>query len=214
MKKLTLIFLVLFLLGCNQHSTEEKPLKTIERKNQQEEKPMAEKISPEVRKEGIYHNLNDDLILLLKNKNFQKFADHIHPEKGITFSMYAYLDPEKNKHFTKAEFLQYSATPIKFTWGEKDGTGDLLKLSIPNYIEQWVFKGDFSKREYAFDTFLKSGNSLNNLKEVYPQNHFTENYLPGSTQYAEMDWKILRFAYEEFEGKIYLVAVINDEWTT
>ncbi|WP_326987305.1 hypothetical protein [Chryseobacterium sp. MP_3.2] len=183
-------------------------------KNLPEEKPLVEKISPEAKTEDIFRALNEELLLLLKNKNFQKFAEYIHPDKGIAFSMYAYLNPERNKHFTKAEFLQYSSTSTKFTWGTKDGTGDLLQLPIQNYIEQWVFKKDFSKSEYAFDSVLKSGNSLNNLKEVYPQNHFTDNYIPGSEQYAEMDWKILRFVYEEIEGKIYLVAVINDEWTT
>lgn len=214
MKKLMFIYVLLFLLGCNNETKEEKSLETVESKENLTEITKTKDVSPNIKAYDIYKNLNNELLLALKNKNFQKFAKHIHPEKGITFSMYAYLNPDRNKHFTKAEFLQYSTTSTKFTWGEKDGTGDLLQLSIQNYIEQWVFKKDFSKSEYAFDTVLKSGNSLNNLKEVFPQNHFTENYIAGSEQYAKMDWKILRFVYEEFEGEIYAVAVINDEWTT
>ena len=146
-------------------------------------------------------------------KDYVKFTNYIHPEKGVRFSMYAYVNPKKDKHFTKEDFKKYVATNIKFTWGEKDGTGDPLILSIKDYLIQWVFKKDFTKGEFHFNTFKGTGNSLNNLKEIYPNEDFTENYIGGSEEYGGMDWNCLRFVFEELFGTYYLVAAINDEWT-
>ena len=169
---------------------------------------------PEKNTEQSWKDQNNEILEALKTQDYDKFATFIHPEKGVTFSMYAYIQPKKDKHFTKEEFLQYAQSNIKFTWGEQDGTGDLLQQSISDYLTKWVFKKDFTKSEYAFNSFVKSGNSLNNLKEIYPDTQFTENYIPGTAEFAEMNWNVLRFVFEEIERKPYLVAVINDEWTT
>ena len=103
--------------------------------------------------------------------------------------------------------------PTKFTWGEKDGTGDLLVISLENYLQQWIFKRDFTQSQFYLNEFKGKGNSLNNLKKIYPEADFTENYIPGSEKYSGMDWNALRFVFEKFQDEYYLVAVINDEWT-
>lgn len=157
--------------------------------------------------------LNNEILSTLKSKDFIKFSNYIHPEKGITFSMYAHLDSKKDKHFTKQEFIKYVPTNIKFTWGEKDGTGNKLVLSIKDYMLEWVFRKDFMQGEYHLNSFKGRGNSINNLREIYPTFDFTENYLPGSEEYGEMDWNSLRFVFDKYEGQYYLVAVVNNSWT-
>ena len=157
---------------------------------------------------------NNEIISSLKNQDFVKFSNYIHPQKGIRFSMYGYVQPKKDKHFTKEEFVKYLPSNIKFTWGERDGTGDKLVMPIKDYLTKWVFKKDFKGAEYHENITTASGNSINNLKEIYPKADYTENYLPGSEEYGEMDWKSLRLVFEELYGTKYLVAVINDEWTT
>ena len=164
-------------------------------------------------KEKTLKTLNNEILSVLKSKDYAKLANYIHPDKGVQFSMYAYVNPKKDKDFTKEDFNKYFATKVKFTWGEKDGTGDPLVISIKDYLNQWVFKRDFTKGEFHFNTFKGTGNSLNNLKEIYPNDDFTENYIGGSEEYGGMDWNCLRFVFEELYGTYYLVAVINDEWT-
>ena len=29
-----------------------------------------------------------------------------------------------------------------------------------------------------------------------------------------MDWRIMRLVFEEYQGKRYLVAIVNQQWTT
>ena len=164
-------------------------------------------------KENILKNLNTEITSSLKSNDYARFSEFIHPLKGIRFSMYAYVQPEKDKHFSREDFNRYISKPTKFTWGEKDGTGDLLVVSLQNYLQQWVFKRDFTQAQFYLNEFKGKGNSLNNLLKIYPNADFTENYIPGSEKYSGMDWNSLRFVFEEFQGKYYLVALINDEWT-
>ena len=57
------------------------------------------------------------------------------------------------------------------------------------------------------------GNSLNNLIEIYPSADFVEFYYGGSEKYDGMDWRALRLVFEEYKGKPYLIAIVNDQWT-
>ena len=216
MKKHLFILLLLSLTYCSKESTTQseslKKDSTLITNDSLKEKNNSLD-NGTLNKEETLKNLNNEILSILKSKDYAKLAKHIHPEKGVEFSMYAYVNPKKDKHFTKEEFNKFVATNIKFTWGEKDGTGDLLILSIKDYLNQWVFKKDFTKGEFHFNTFKGTGNSLNNLKEIYPNNYFTENYIGGSEEYGGMDWNCLRFVFEELYGTYYLVSVINDQWT-
>ena len=74
----------------------------------------------------------------LQYQQYDKITPHIHPAKGVRFSMYAYVNPDKDKVFSQAEFDKYlNQSKIKFTWGEKDGTGDLYIVSLPTYLANW-----------------------------------------------------------------------------
>ena len=60
-------------------------------------KSVREPIKPT--KEEMLKNLNNEILTALKSKDYDRFSQFIHPEKGLRFSMYAYVQPEKNKHF-------------------------------------------------------------------------------------------------------------------
>lgn len=215
MKKYFFILVLLSLTYCSKESETKSDILKKDSIIQKDSLKTANSSleSGTVNKEETLKTLNNEILSTLKMKDYVKFTNYIHPEKGVRFSMYAYVNPKKDKNFTKEEFKKYVTTDIKFTWGDQDGTGDPLVLSIKDYLRDWVFRKDFSKGEFQLNSFKGTGNSLNNLKEIYPKLSFTENYLPGSEEYAEMDWNSLRFVFEELYGTYYLVAVINDQWT-
>ncbi len=216
-KNSIILLMLLFLVYCS------KEAKTISERSNKDSLVITEtdslnSLNPNVEtesnsKEETLKTLNSEILSALKSNEIEKLSKFIHPEKGIRFSMYGYVQPNTDKYFTKEEFIKYAPTNIKFTWGEKDGTGDQLVLSIKDYLNQWVFKRDFTSAEYYQNSFKGGGNSINNLKEIYPKTDFTENYIPGSEKYGGIDWNSLRFVFEELYGTYYLVAVINDEWT-
>lgn len=211
MRKLFVILLALTVLACKKAPN--RPVKD------QKDFVSHTKVEPKdsipipVNKEEVLRKTNDELLQALKNKDYKKFAEFIHPEKGVRFSMYAFVDPGGDKHFSKADFEKYSSAKTIFTWGALDGSGDSYKVTINDYLQKWVFSKDFTASQFSLNEFQKTGNSLNNVKEIYPKNDFTENYIKGTEKYGEMDWKTLRFVFEKFQGKYYLVAVVNDQWT-
>lgn len=164
-------------------------------------------------KEVALKQINGDVVQSLKDKDYKRFADFIHPEKGVRFSMYAFVDPKEDKQISKSDFTKYQPTKTLFTWGAMDGSGDPYKGTINDYLTKWVYSKDFVTGQVLFNEFQGKGNSLNNLKQIYPKADFTENFIKGSEANSEMDWKSLRFVFEEFQGKYYLVGVINDQWT-
>lgn len=168
---------------------------------------------PKEHKDESLKKINDEVLQALKNRDYRTFATFIHPQKGIRFSMYAFVDIKGDKHFSKADFEKYEPTKTIFTWGAQDGSGDEYKATINDYLGKWVFSKDFTKGQYSLNNFIGGGNSLNNLKETYPQADFTENYIKGTEKYGEMDWKTIRLVFEDFQGRYYLIAVVNDQWT-
>ncbi len=150
----------------------------------------------------------------LAYQNYSAIAPFIHPKQGVRFSMYAYVDPKTDKVFSRAQFNQYlKAAKIKFTWGQQDGTGDLYITPLPSYLKTWVDAGKYKAIAPTFNTFQGYGNSLNNLVQRYPKADFVEFYNGGSEKYSGMDWQALRLVFEEYQGKRYLVAIVNDQWT-
>lgn len=211
MKKLFASLLILSVIACKKN-----PEKFINDKTDStgSVKTDATKVTPtEVSKDQALKELNEEIIQTLKDRNYRKFADFIHPEKGVSFSMYAFVNPKEDKNFSKSNFMKYQPTKTLFTWGTLDGSGDVYKATIDNYLTKWVYSKDFATGQVAFNEFLGKGNSLNNLKEIYPKADFTENYIKGSEANAGMDWKSLRLVFEELQGKYYLIAVVNDQWT-
>lgn len=168
--------------------------------------------APKLTQDEVLIERNREIIQKLKAGDYISLADDIHPEKGIRFSMFAYIS-DTDKLFSVEDFQKYVQTPIKFTWGKTDGEGKDVILSLADYLKTWVFKRDFSIANVTVNEFQGHGNSLNNLPEKYPAAMFTENYISGTKQYSGMDWNALRLVFAEFNGKFYLIAIVNDQWT-
>ena len=77
---------------------------------------------PEAENQNVI-SLSIQIINLLQKEQYDEFIGFIHPEKGMRFSMYAHVDPQKNKVFSREDFQKYINSDIRFTFGEKDGTG-------------------------------------------------------------------------------------------
>lgn len=206
------MFVLGLILACKKEANKPVP-NVIDSMAQAKSDNTADMVKNNTIKESVLRHTNDEILQSLKNKDYKTFASWIHPEKGIRFSMYAFVDLKEDKHFSKADFEKYQPTKTLFTWGAKDGSGDPYKATINDYLGKWVFSRDFTASKYTLNTFTGGGNSMNNLKEIYPKADFTENYVKGTEKYGGMDWKTVRFVFEEYQDQYYLVAVVNDQWT-
>ena len=200
--------LALAATGCQ--SSAESNIATPNQSNGHSSTPVVSDISQQTLKQQALR-----IQRALANKDFARITNDIHPTRGVRFSMYAYVRPETDKVFSREQFAQYlQQSKIRFTWGEKDGTGDLLVTPLPTYLDTWIDASKFNNASISINEFQHSGNMINNLKKIYPNSEVVEFYHKGSEEYAGMDWRIMSLVFEEYEGKRYLVAIVNEQWTT
>ncbi len=156
------------------------------------------------------------VLTIIKDKRYKDLVAYIHPESGVRFSAYAFVDTAGDLRFTKTSWLKALEKPgTLFNWGSYDGSGDVIMLSISDYFGKFVYDVDFLNVErVSVNEMIGGGNSLNNLEAVYKNSDFTESYFPGSDQKLEgMDWRTLRLVFKQLKGKYYLTGIVHDQWT-
>ena len=150
----------------------------------------------------------------LAGKDYASIINDIHPTRGVRFSMYAYVHLDKDKVFSREQFAQYlNQSKVRFTWGELDGAGETLIVPLPVYLDTWIDAEKFDTARITANTFESRGNMINNVNEAYPNSDVVDFYYRGPDEYDGMDWRGMRLVFEEYQGKRYLVAIINDRWT-
>ncbi|WP_417431234.1 hypothetical protein [Halpernia sp.] len=209
MKNTFLIFLLIVSVSCKKEVNND----VVKNDSVKIESDSIQKNEELAAKEPTLKEIDSDILLYIKEKNYSKIADFIHPEKGVRFSMYLTVLPKTDQLFSRQEFLENLNSKKVFVWGEQDGTGNLYKSTLKNYLDEWAFSGDYSTASISENKFEKSGNSLNNLEEIYPEGKIMVNYLKGTDENPDFTWSNLIFVFEKYEGKNYLVAIINDRWT-
>jgi hypothetical protein len=148
MKKILLTVLILGVASCKKNP--EKFINDNDTSGSvKKEKTAFEQNGNAGQKEAVLKRMNEEIVQLLKEKNYRKFTDFIHPEKGVRFSMYAFVNPDEDKVFSRTEFIKYLPTKIIFTWGAMDGSGDLYKATLNNYLSQWVYSKDFANAQVS-----------------------------------------------------------------
>lgn len=150
-------------------------------------------------------------IAALKNRDFDALQTLIHPEKGVRLSPYATIDP-KNDIILKPSELDNFESKL---WGTYDGIGTPIILTMNEYFNEFVYSADFlNAPEIKQNEIIGSGNSLNNLENIYGDAEFIEYHFSGFDPEAfGMDWKSLRLVFEIYSDEYKLVGIIHDQWT-
>ncbi len=169
------------------------------------------------RRDSILLKLTDNILGTIKNKNYPALATYIDPVEGIRFSPYAYIDTLRHLKFSSVAFIAEAnnRSQDSMVWGEFDGTGDPIKMTLNKYMQRFVYDVEFIKPEKrSVNEFISGGNSLNNLLTVYKNCDFTESHFSGfEEKYGGHDWRTLRLVFKERNKRFYLVGIVHDEWT-
>lgn len=156
-----------------------------------------------------------DVLELLKEKDMEGLSNYVHPDKGLRFSPYGYIDVENHLVFSAEEVAGLADDDSGYTWGAYDGSGEPIKLTFDEYYDQFIFDEDFTNPQLIGNNVrVGQGNTVNNIGEVYPEARFIElHFQEIDPKYEGMDWRSLRLVFEELDGQWYLVAIIHDQWT-
>jgi hypothetical protein len=158
----------------------------------------------------------DSVITALKNKNFERLEDYVHPLKGVRFSPYSYVDIQYDITIAINKIRTLPADTTKRVWGYYDGSGEEIRLTFIDYYKEFIYDKDFiNATEIGYQRIIGQGNTRSNIYEVYPTSIVVEYHFPGfDPRVSGMDWESLRLVFEKYWGQWFLVGIVHDQWTS
>lgn len=102
------------------------------------------------------------------------------------------------------------------TWGISDGEGDPIVMTVSAYFKRFINDVDYlgDRDEMHIGEMKQRGNSLVNVKELFPDAHVVELYRgPRNPNMGEMDWRSLGLVFKEIKEEFILIGLIHNEWT-
>jgi len=166
---------------------------------------------------------NEELISLsysvlgnINDKDYPALSRVAHPEFGVVFAPCATVNLTTNKCFRADQIAAFSSDSTVYVWGVQEGTGEPIEMMAVDYFAEYV-----SCRAYncapviGVNRIVKSGNALENIKDIFPDVKFVDFHIPSGEKNATEDygWTSLRLGFEEYEGKLWLTVIMNSKWT-
>jgi len=151
----------------------------------------------------------------LKVQDYTALSALIHPQKGLTFTPYSTVDPERDQTFTPEQIKHLKTDSTVYAWGFEDGRGNLIEMTISQYLARYVWDADYTQApQIGIDRILLSGNALENLTQAYPGCRFVDFSYPSADPVNDgLDWSSLKLVFYPSDTQWYLVGIIHGEWT-
>lgn len=151
----------------------------------------------------------------LKKNDYDQLASAVHPDKGVTFTPYSTVDPDINVNLSSLQVSKLASDETVYTWGYVSGRGNLIEMTIPQYLENYVYDADYSQApEIGVDRVLISGNALENVAVAYPGCRYVDFCYPSVDPINQgLDWHSLKLVFEPGETRWLLVGIIHSQWT-
>ncbi|MCL2222026.1 MAG: hypothetical protein FWC20_06770 [Oscillospiraceae bacterium] len=161
-------------------------------------------------------NLAYTVLENIRDDNFLALSEVVHPQFGVTFTPYTTINLTTDRRFSAAEVQSMGTDTTIYIWGVRNGSGEPISLTPSEFIEQFVPAEDFLDAALVgINKIVRSGNALENIKEVFPEVRFVDFHLTGSDEdiLGIDDWRSLRLGFEEYQGGLKLIAIIHSTWT-
>lgn len=155
------------------------------------------------------------VVLALKEEDFQGLAQWIDPDRGLTFTPYSTVDLTLNLNFTSQQIAEIAEDTTVYSWGSWDGSGAALQMTFDDYFDGFIYDADYSQAtQIGVDKVLISGNSLENVTEAYADCRFVEfSYPSRDPDFGGLDWCSLKLVFAPGETDWMLVGIIHGQWT-
>ena len=86
--------------------------------------------------DSVLLDLTKEILTAIKEKDYKKLTEYIHPEDGIRFSPYGYIDTANDVTATRSTFRLNAYTTTKRICGYFDGSGDTIKMTSKEYFKR------------------------------------------------------------------------------
>lgn len=150
----------------------------------------------------------------IKTGDYNSLANMVHPTYGVYFSPSATVNLKNNQCFGAAEVSDFANNTNSYIWGTAAGSTVPIELTVQEYFKEYVYNSDYLNAQLVGVNYAtKTGNSLENVLDIFPNAQFVDLCFPGTAENEYHDWSILRLVFEEYEGTFRLTAVIHSEYT-
>ena len=135
MKKLLFAICIVFIISSCGNTKQEKEAV------QDTVTPLPiPKSDPLVEQDSI-KAIGEQILISLKENDFAELRKYF-SEEGVLFSPYGYIDIATSKKLTPDDFLTAVNKKWILTWGNYDGAGDPIKLTVTDYLKKFVYNAD------------------------------------------------------------------------
>lgn len=211
--KLNGFLLLLMLLNACSNNKSEKAAIQIDSSITTTDTISTVTIDTPLNNQAILSFARDSILPLMAANNYTQLARFISDE-GIVFLPYGMADTSQKKVVSRNQYLQLIKNNTKVLWGHADGTGDPIRLTIPQYFKKFVYDVGFIKaQQTSVNKVIDPDSSMSKVPAVYAGQPYVQFYFPGfNKDYEGMDWKSLLLVFKEEQSTYYLVAVIHNQW--
>lgn len=149
----------------------------------------------------------------IKERDFVALSSVVHPVYGVVFTPYSTVNLSSDECFSVSDVAAFGNNTTKYVWGAADGSGSPIEMTVSEYFERYVFDRDYTAAPIVgVDHIVQTGNSLENISDIFPYAHFIDFSFPSSDS-ESADWTTLRLVFEDYNGEWKLAAIIHCEWT-
>lgn len=150
----------------------------------------------------------------IKHGDYISLSKIVHPEYGLVISPYATISLSSNKCFTREQVAHFGDDSEVYIWGISDGAEEPIEMTPGKYFSEYVYDCDYLNAPIVgINRIVKSGNSLENLSDMFPDAQFVDLHNPGTQEADYKDWCTLRLVFEEYDNTMMLTAIIHSEST-
>ena len=171
-------------------------------------------LTPKAIQDGNSEGLAAVILPLLQAKDYAALATFVHPQAGLRFSPQLFIHTDTDLIFTRDQVANFASEGTLFTWGTDAAKGDLLQMNVVDYWDEYVIP---VMPDQVWKMLAEGEENpsiaIDNFTEVYPQAEFVDFLKPGTEEFGNLDWQLLRLVFEQAaDGTYFLVGIIHDNW--
>jgi len=152
----------------------------------------------------------------IRDEDFLALSQIVHPESGVVFTPYTTVNLSTDRRLSADQIAALSTDSNIYIWGVYNGSGEPIELTPAEYFMQFILAENCIKSSIiGVDQIVRSGNALENITDELPDVKFVDFHIPSSQENSQedYDWCSLKLGFEEFEGRLWLIAIVSSKWT-
>jgi len=152
----------------------------------------------------------------INSADYHALSRAAHPEFGVVFSPHATVSLTTNRCFQAEQIAAFASDTNVYVWGVNESSGEPIEMTPESYFAEYVAYRDYIDASIVgVNRIVKSGNALENIRELFPDAQFVDFHIPGNDKDSAEDyeWSSLRLGFEEYEGELRLTVILNSKWT-